>query len=201
MPTSRRPTALPPAHERRAGPRIEVGLAEREASWMRRPARHSTTMSARRRAACRPRAGVPHLRHLWRVGPVPLALVVRRAPQRRSQAAFQQPRAGRRHRERLQAMTPPKDSEAARRAQQPVRPPSECTPPGMEGSSAVALARPPVPSRTKRLRAMSPRWSLIGRAIRRVRLGSRSRQCLVHGQAADVPGLVRCRLEGIGDRV
>ena len=80
MPTSRRPTARPPAHERRAGPRIEVGLAEREASWMRRPARHSTTMSARRRAACRPRAGVPHLSHLWRVGQVPLALVVRRAP-------------------------------------------------------------------------------------------------------------------------
>jgi hypothetical protein len=43
------PAALAAADQDRASPLVEIVLGERERSWRRTPARHSTTMIARRR--------------------------------------------------------------------------------------------------------------------------------------------------------
>jgi hypothetical protein len=77
-------TALPAAHEQRAAPRSEVGLAEREGfvdAQAGSPQHHDERAQARRMQT---RAGVPHhgndLSDGRRVGRVPLALVARPAP-------------------------------------------------------------------------------------------------------------------------
>jgi hypothetical protein len=46
------PAALAPPHQQRSASCVEVGLGERQRLWMRRPARHSTTIRPRSRRPC-----------------------------------------------------------------------------------------------------------------------------------------------------